>query len=174
MSKFICKKPITLSGRSFSYGEVIPDGFVLPERTLSLIRSNYIAEIEGGLLMDLVTPIQPVQPIQPQIGEFQLMIPIVTEKGSFELTTSSETVVNVLTIMQKNVDEAVKDISTLDDGDTLILLNAIDSRKGIQKAAEERNIKLFGKNKVSEEAEADQEEEENSDPAAKGESSGDV
>ena len=30
MSEFVCKKPITLSGRSFTYGELIPDGYVLP------------------------------------------------------------------------------------------------------------------------------------------------
>lgn len=28
MNEFVCKKPITLSGRNFTYGELIPDGYV--------------------------------------------------------------------------------------------------------------------------------------------------
>ena len=50
MNEFVCKKPITLSGRNFTYGELIPDGYVLPERALALLRSNYIAAIEPGAL----------------------------------------------------------------------------------------------------------------------------
>jgi len=171
MSEFVCKKPITLSGHSFSYGEVIPDGYVLPKRALALIRSSYIAEIESGLLMELA---EPIQPIQAQIGEFQLTIPIVTEKGNLELTTSSETVVIVFAIMQKTVEEAAKDIAVLEDEDALILLNAIDSRKGIQKAAEERNAKLHGNSGVPEEIEASQKQEDNVDTVTEGESTGDV
>lgn len=37
MNEFVCKKPITLSGRNFTYGELIPDGYVLPERALALL-----------------------------------------------------------------------------------------------------------------------------------------
>ena len=44
--------------------------------------------------------------------------------------------------MQKTVEEAEKDIAGLEDENALILLNAADSRKGIQKAAEERATQL--------------------------------
>jgi len=171
MSEFVCKKPITLSGHSFSYGEVIPDGFVLPKRASALVRSNYITEIDNGLILESA---EPIQPIQAQNGEIQLTIPIVTEKGNLELTTSSETVVIVFTIMQKTVEEATKDIAVLEDEDALILLNAIDSRKGIQKAAEERNAKLHGNNEVPDENEENQKQEDNVDTITEGESTGDV
>lgn len=141
MSEFVCKKPITLSGHSFSYGEIIPDGFVLPERALTLIRSNYITEVDGSLLQteEVTTPILP---FQSENEETPITIPINTEKGIMEVITSSQTVVTVFTIMQKTVEDAEKDIAELTDEDALILLNAMDSRKGIQKAAEERNTKL--------------------------------
>lgn len=139
MSEFICKKPITLSGYSFSYGEVIPDGFVLPGRALTLVRSNYIAEIEGGALQEEKTPILP---FQSENEENLITIPISTEKGILEVITSPQTVTTVFSIMQKTVEEAEKDIAGLEDENTLILLNAADSRKGIQKAAEERATQL--------------------------------
>lgn len=139
MSEFICKKPITLSGRSFSYGEVIPDGFVLPGRALSLVRSNYIAEIEGGVLHSEESSIMP---FQSENDETLITIPISTEKGILEVTTSSQTIITVFSIMQKKVEDAETDIAELEDEDALILLNAADSRKGIQKAAEERSVIL--------------------------------
>lgn len=150
MSEFICKKPITLSGRTFSYGEIIPDGFVLPGRALSLVRSNYIAEIEGDALRaeDAGTPIQP---FQNENEETLITIPISTEKGILEVITSSQTITTVFTIMQKKVEDAEKDIAELEDEDALILLNAVDSRKGIQKAAEERNAQLHKKTDLQEE-----------------------
>lgn len=141
MSEFVCKRPITLSGRSFSYGEVIPDGYVLSGRALTLIRSNYIAEVESGVLQaeEAVTPIRP---FQDETVETLITIPISTENGILEVITSSQTVTTVFSIMQKTVEEAEKDIAGLEDENALILLNAADSRKGIQKAAEERATQL--------------------------------
>ena len=150
MSEFVCKKPITLSGRSFSYGEIIPDGFVLPGRALALVRSNYITEVEGGMLQteEAVTPILP---FQEDNGETLITIPISTEKGILEATISSQTAIAVFTIMQKKVEDAEKDIAELEDEDALILLDAADSRKGIKKAAEERSVQLRNGTEIPEE-----------------------
>ena len=70
MNEFVCKKPITLSGRNFTYGELIPDGYVLPERALALLRSNYIAAIEPGALA--AEAITPILPFQSDNGETQI------------------------------------------------------------------------------------------------------
>lgn len=140
MREFVCVKPITLSGRNFSYGDIIPDGYVLPERALALIRSNYITSFESGTpVSEAVTPIMP---LQDKTGETLITIPISTENGILEVITSSQTVTTVFSIMQKTVEEAEKDIAGLEDENALILLNAADSRKGIQKAAEERAAQL--------------------------------
>lgn len=141
MSEFVCKKPITLSGRDFSYGEIIPNGYVLPERALTLIRSNYITEVESGMLQAEET-VTPIRPFQGETGETLITIPISTENGILEVITSSQTVITVFSIMQKTVEEAEKDIAGLEDENALILLNAADSRKGIQKASEERATQL--------------------------------
>lgn len=140
MREFVCVKPITLSGRNFSYGDIIPDGYVLPERALALIRSNYITSFESETpVSEAVTPIRP---FQGETGETLITIPISTENGILEVITSSQTVTTVFSIMQKTVEEAEKDIAGLEDENALILLNAADSRKGIQKAAEERATQL--------------------------------
>lgn len=141
MSEFVCKKPITLSGRDFSYGEVIPDGYVLPGRALTLIRSNYITEIETSVLR-AEEEVTPIRSFQSETEESLITIPIITEKGILEVITSSQTVTTVFTIMQKTVEEAEKDIAGLEDENALILLNAADPRKGIRKAAEERAAQL--------------------------------
>ena len=140
MSGYICKKPIMLSGISFSSGEIIPEGLVLPQRVLALARSNYIVEMEGGLLQE--EAVTPILPFQGENGDTLITIPISTKNGILEVTTSSQVVTTVFTIMQKKVEDAEKDIAELDDEDTLIILNAVDSRKGIKKAAEERNAQL--------------------------------
>lgn len=140
MSEFVCKKPITLSGRSFTYGELIPDGYVLPERALALLRSNYIAAIEPGALA--AEAITPILPFQSDNGENLITIPIMAKEGILEATMSSQSVITVLTILQENTEEATKKISEMEEMDALILVHAVDSRKGIQKAAEERAAQL--------------------------------
>lgn len=139
MSEFVCKKPIMLSGRTFSYGEVIPDGYVLPERALSLIRSNYIAAVDPGIVTEMITPILP---IQSGNGETLITIPIMAKEGILEAAMSSQSVITVFTILQENTEEAIKRILELEEMDALILVHAVDSRKGIQKAAEERVAQL--------------------------------
>ena len=112
MSEFVCKKPITLSGRNFTYGELIPDGYVLPERALALLRSNYIAAIEPGALA--AEAITPILPFQSDNGETLITIPIMAKEGVLEATMSSQSVITVLTILQENTEEATKKISEME------------------------------------------------------------
>lgn len=141
MSEFVCKKPITLSGRTFSYGEVIPDGFVLPGRALALIRSNYIAEIGGDMPMAELTETS-TRPFQSENGDTTITIPIEAKEGILGVITSSQTVISIFKTLQKKVEDAKKDIAEMDDLDALLILRAVDSRSGIQKAAEERATQL--------------------------------
>lgn len=141
MSEFVCKKPITLSGRFFSYGEVIPDGFVLPGRALALIRSNHIAEIGGDIpvaeLSEMAT-----RPFQSENGSTLITIPIEAKEGTLEVITSSQTVISIFKTLQKKVEDAKKDIAEMDDLDELLILRTVDSRSGVQKAAEERAAQI--------------------------------
>lgn len=141
MSEFVCKKPITLSGITFSYGEVIPDGFVLPGRVLALIRSNYIAEIGGNVPMAELSA-GPIRPFQSENGDTPITIPIEVKEGTLEVTTSSQTVISIFKTLQKKVEDAKKDIAEMDDLDELLILRTVDSRSGVQKAAEERAAQI--------------------------------
>lgn len=141
MSEFVCKKPITLSGRTFSYGEVIPDGFVLPGRVLALIRSNYIAEIGGDVPMAELSA-EHIRPFQSENGDTPITIPIEAKEGTLEVITSSQTVISIFKTLQKKVEDAKKDIVEMDDLDALLILRAVDSRSGVQKAAEERAAQI--------------------------------
>lgn len=139
MSEFVCKKPITLSGRNFSYGEVIPEGYVLPGRALALIRSNYIAEIEGGPTEEKGVPITP---IQGENGDTLITIPIEANEGILEATMSSQSVITFFTINQKNAEDAKNAIGNLDDSNALLLLSVFDTRKTVKDAATERAKKI--------------------------------
>lgn len=141
MSEFVCKKPITLSGRTFSYGEVIPDGFVLPGRVLALIRSNYIAEIGGDAPMAELSA-EPIRPFRSENGDPPITIPIEAKEGTLEVITSSQTVISIFKTLQKKVEDAKIDIAEMDDLDALLILRAVDSRSGVQKAAEERAAQI--------------------------------
>lgn len=149
MSEFVCKKPITLSGRTFSYGEVIPDGFVLPERALTLIRSNYIAELGGDIPMAELSA-TPIRPFQSENGNNLITIPIEAKEGTLEVITSSQTVITIFKILQKKVEDAKKDIVEMDDLDALLILRAVDSRSSIQKAAEERTAQVSASQETEE------------------------
>lgn len=151
MSEFVCKKPITLSGRAFSYGEVIPDGFVLPERALTLIRSNYIAEIGGDMPIAELSETA-TRPFQSVNGDTLITIPIEAKEGTLEVITSSQTVISIFKTLQKKVEDAKKDIAEMEDLDALLILRTVDSRSGVQKAAEERATQLTS-DRETEEAE---------------------
>lgn len=139
MGRFICKKPVTLSGHPFTYGEEVPDGHILPSRVLALIRSGYIVEVGDPAAGDGKGREQPFQPCD---GVAPIKLPIMTGTGVLEAVVEPQSIVIALTIMQKNVDEAGRDIAGIDDMDALLILDAVDSRKGIQKAAEERAVQL--------------------------------
>lgn len=141
MSEFVCKKPITLSGRTFSYGEVIPDGFVLPGRALALIRSNYIAEIGGDVPVAELSETA-IRPFQSENGSTPITIPIDAKEGILEVTTNSQTVISIFKTLQKKVEDAKKDIAEMNDLDALQILRVVDSRSGVQKAAEERAVQI--------------------------------
>lgn len=147
MSEFVCKKPITLSGRTFSYGEVIPDGFVLPGRALALIRSNHIAEIGGDLPVAELSEAR-IRSVQGENDATLITIPIEAKEGILEVITSSQTVISIFKTLQKKVEDAKRDIAEMEDLDALLILKAVDSRSGIQKAAEERAEQLSGSRNV--------------------------
>ena len=73
MNGFVCKKPILVSGRLFSCGEIIPNDDIVPERIQTLIKSGYLSQIEDELEKG------------EMISEPDIKIPIFTDKETEEI-----------------------------------------------------------------------------------------
>lgn len=133
MNGFVCKKPILLSGRLFSCGEIIPNDDIVPERIQTLIKSGYLSQIEDELEKG------------ETISEPDIKIPIFTDKETEEIHISKEAVTEALTILQLGTEEAVEKIEKIEEKETLILINKLSNKKIVQKAAETKKNQLEGK-----------------------------
>lgn len=132
MNGFVCKKPILLSGRLFSCGEIIPNDDIVPERIQTLIKSGYLSQIEDELEKG------------ETISEPDIKIPIFTDKETEEIHISKEAVTEALTILQLGTEEAVEKIEKIEEKETLILISKLSNKKIVQKAAETKKNQLEG------------------------------
>lgn len=132
MSDFICAKGLTLGGVTYSPGQDIPAGAVLPGRVRALIRQGYIvAKVETAQ-----APAQ--KPQEPAIVPVPISIPLTKDGGVYEVVAKPEDIITAVSVMQLTLEEATKVIETIESEEALILIHALDSRKGIKTAASER------------------------------------
>lgn len=137
MSEYICNAMLRFSGKDYAIGEVIPDGVVVPKRARALIASGHLTELADARKKAVLKTDSNRFP-----DDILINIPINTDNGLISLNMSVQAVVSSLNIIQLTVDgasEAVKDVT---DDDTLILLHAIERRKGVLKVIEEQHATL--------------------------------
>ncbi len=138
MSEYICKNPISLGGKDYAVGDKIPDGIVLPRRAIALIRSNYIVEVtkeNTGSHSD-----------SNECSDLgHINIPIRTSNEILTATVSPQSVSMAFSILQLGADEAIITIAETSDDDALMLINAVERRKGVLNALKERHAKLAKK-----------------------------
>lgn len=137
---YIVLKPFYAKGERHRIGDMVDERCIDPCSAPRLMRCGYITEANGGTQGAIL----------PHSGEYtdsRITIPIMEEEGIVEATMDPQGIAKIFTIMQKNVEDASKDISGLEDPDALLILGAVDSRKGIQKAVAERNGQLLEKEK---------------------------
>lgn len=141
--QYLCIKQLT-AGRTVYYpGEVIPDGVILPERSVKLIKSGYLSEL------DMEIPYKSIhEQAEPGTydGTIQIVIKSISEGENQQLTTvpaRADEIRQVLSIMQMGAEEGAKEITQVKSKNVLILLHAADSRKTIKNAAKEQADKLF-------------------------------
>lgn len=134
MGGFICLKSISLSGTQFIPGERIPAESILPSRVLALKRSGYIAEAERE---DATTPSK--MPQNSDFDNYPIEIPIITSEGLLAATVGSKSVYKALSILQLPDKEAKEEISGTTDDDALMIVNAVEKRKGVLSAVKERH-----------------------------------
>lgn len=129
MNSYVCKKPITLSGRLFSCGEIIPSEYIIPERVQTLIRNGYITQINEEFTED-------------NIQKQEMKIPIIAGEETSEINIHSDEVVKALKIVQLNQEDAVKEIETVETKESLILIHTLSNKKAVQKAVEAKKSQL--------------------------------
>ena len=69
-------------------------------------------------------------------------LPIKTEDGVLTLTASREDIVKAIEVLQMNADDAAAEAATIESDTALIIIDACDSRKTVQKAVKARAEEL--------------------------------
>lgn len=124
--KLIARKPCSFGGQKFFIGDEIPSELVL---------NPYAQEKMGVIAMVGDAPAAaPVMP-KPISGVAVLIHP---EDGDMLLTITPDGLQDVVDVLTSTASEAEPIIEKMTDGDALILLHVVDSRKTVKVAAEER------------------------------------
>lgn len=140
MAEYTVLKPLNLRGKKRVTGEVVNDTVIDLKRVWSLKRSGYIAEIGNR-----VPPGEPEESVCAFTGspeDMLLTIPILCEEGVRELVTKPVSVISAVKIIQMDAKEAIAELGNLDDGDALLIIHALDSRKTVKEASEFKAKKL--------------------------------
>lgn len=141
--KLIAKKPCSFGGERFYIGDEIPVARVLNPRAQEKMGVLAIVPDDVGAPALVVDPAEPVSDVA--------MIPVLihAEEGDLPLNLTQEGIQAVVDVLTSNVDDAEPVIEAMTDGDALILLHAIDGRKGVKTAAEARAQALNGDSEES-------------------------
>lgn len=137
MNGYIALKAITLNGTEYAAGDHIPADAVLPSRVSALVRTGTIATINAETTA--------VGAESPEIRANEVEgvdLPIKTEDGVLTLTASREDIVKAIEVLQMNADDAAAEAATIESDTALIIIDACDSRKTVQKAVKARAEEL--------------------------------
>ena len=137
MNGYIALKAITLNGTEYAAGDHIPADAVLPSRVSALVRTGTIAAINAE------TPAVGAESPEIRTNEVEgVDLPIKTEDGVLTLTASREDIVKAIEVLQMNADDAAEAAATIESDTALIIIDACDSRKTVQKAVKTRAEEL--------------------------------
>ena len=137
MNGYIALKAITLNGTEYAAGDHIPADAVLPSRVSALVRTGTIATINAETTA--------VGAESPEIRTNEVEgvdLPIKTEDGVLTLTASREDIVKAIEVLQMNADDAAAEAATIESDTALIIIDACDKRKTVQKAVKARAEEL--------------------------------
>lgn len=128
--KLIARKPCSFGGQKFFIGDEIPAELVLKPSEQE--KMGVIAMVGDAPSTEAVMP-------KPISGVAVLIHP---EDGDMLLTITPDGLQDVVDVLTSNASEAEPIIEKMTDGDALILLHVVDSRKTVKVAAEERAQKI--------------------------------
>lgn len=130
--KLIAKKPCSFGGKKFYIGDEIPAESVLDPKA---------QEQMGVLVMVDAAQGRPAPAPAPEVvlKEVDTMTVVIRAKeGDLPLNLTREGLQAVVDVLTVKPAEAVSVIEKMEDGDALILVHIMDSRKAVKEAAEAR------------------------------------
>lgn len=130
MGVYTCIKPANFAGVKYMPGDIVPAEAIPADRVGAVIRLGLIAEVQ---------PAQEVQPAPPA----PFTVPVRAADGTtYDVEVTPEAVVEIVTVLQLPVEAATDRIKAIMDDNTLIVVDACDSRKTVKKAAAARAAEL--------------------------------
>ena len=134
--KLVANKPCTLSGKRYFIGEEIPAEAVTDPAALE--KMGVLTVIRDGILAEQL------EECAAEVGEVFFCIPITKGDKAFNLDVTEAQVQEAVKTMQMSADAAVAHIrGDIEDDTTLIIINALDSRATVKKAAESKAKNLI-------------------------------
>ena len=134
--KLVANKPCTLSGKRYFIGEEIPAEAVADP--VALEKMGVLTVIRDGI------PVKTLEECVTSVGEVFFKIEIVKGDKGFDLDVTEPQLQEAVKTMQMSADAAVAHIrGDIEDDTTLIIINALDSRATVKKAAESKAKNLI-------------------------------
>lgn len=146
---YIALKNTVFNGIGFTAGSIVPAEAVLPSRIPALLRNGIIAKADEESTPPTVSAKTPQT--EPKVDE-RIILPIKAENGTLELSASQKDIVRAIEIMQMNADDATTALFQTESEETLIIVDACDSRKTIKKVIKDRVVALQNEEESTEES----------------------
>lgn len=127
--KLVANKPCSLNGKKYFIGEEVPVEEVVDYA--SLVKMGLLSVIQDAV------PADNLEECVAMVGEVSFSIPIVKGDETIDLDVTEPQIQDAVKTMQMNADAAIAHIrGDVEDNTTLIVINALDSRKTVKEAAE--------------------------------------
>ena len=129
--KLVANKPCSLNGKKYFIGEEVPVEEVV----------DYASLVKMGLLSVIhdAVPTNDLEECVAMVGEVSFSIPIVKGDETIDLDVTEPQIQDAVKTIQMNADTAIAHIrGGVEDNTTLIMINALDSRKTVKEAAESK------------------------------------
>lgn len=129
--KLVANKPCSLNGKKYFIGEEVPVEEVVDYH--SLVKMGLLSVIHDAV------PADNLEECVAMVGEVSFSIPIVKGDETIDLDVTEPQIQDAVKTMQMNADTAIAHIrGDVEDNTTLIVINALDSRKTVKEAAESK------------------------------------
>lgn len=134
--KLVANKPCNLNGKKYFIGEEVPVKEVV----------DYASLVKMGLLSVIhdAVPEDNLEECVAMVGEVSFSIPIIKGHETIDLDVTEPQTQDAVKTMQMSADAAVAHIKgDVEDNTTLIVINALDTRTTVKKAAETKAKSLM-------------------------------